>query len=64
VEVAIFPCFEIFLKVFFTITQKSLVKNCVLANNKGNVLRREKNFEITLEFKIFSETLLQVHGYP
>ena len=39
-----FPCFEIVSKVFVIITQKSLVKNFLLANNKGNVLRRVKTF--------------------
>ena len=40
-----FPCFEVVSKVLIIITQKSLVKNCLLANNKGNVLRLEHNLK-------------------
>ena len=39
-----FPCFEVVSKVLIIIMQKSLVKNCLSANNKGNVLTREKKF--------------------
>ena len=61
--VAIFACFRNVLKNCFKNQQKSHIKKSFLTNKTVRLEVREKNFEITLEFKICSGRLLQVHGY-
>ena len=62
-EVAIFACFRNVFKNCFKNQQKSHIKKCFLTNKTVRLEVREKNFEITLELKICSGRLLEVHGY-